>query len=85
MSIWLWGALVFIVDFIVDFAWSMYIKSLANNQSLRAAGWSAFISLAGGVTVIAYVDNNWLLIPAVVGGAIGTYCSKFWNHDKEVH
>jgi len=79
MSFLAWWIIVFIVDFVVDFAWSMYIRSLAKNKSLQAAGWSAFISLAGGITCIAYIDNNWLLIPAVVGGAIGTYCSKFWE------
>jgi hypothetical protein len=82
MNIWLWAAAVFVIDFVVDFAWSMYIKSLANNKSLKAAGWSAFISLAGGITVISYTENNLLLIPAVIGGAIGTYCSKYFNVSK---
>lgn len=82
MPVFWYGVLVFFIDFVVDFAWSMYIRSLAKNKSLNAAFWSAFISLAGGITVIAYVENNWLLIPAVVGGAIGTYCSKYFNKSE---
>lgn len=79
MSLWVIGVILFFVDLVVDFAWSMYIKTLARNQTLKAAGWSAFISLAGGITVISYTTNHWLLIPAVVGGAVGTYCSKYFN------
>lgn len=82
MSVFWMGVVVFFVDLVVDFAWSMYIRSLANNKSFQAALWSAFIFLAGGVTAIAYVENNWLLIPAVVGGAIGTYCSKYFHKEK---
>jgi len=79
MSIAAMGIIVFLVTLVVDFAWSMYIKSLSNGNHLKAAGWSVFISLAGGITVISYTENNWLLIPSVVGGAIGTYLSKYFR------
>lgn len=79
---WILGVILFFIDFVVDFAWSMYIKRLADNKFGEAAGWSAFISLAGGITVIGYTTNHWLLIPAVVGGAIGTYCSRYFNKNQ---
>jgi hypothetical protein len=75
---WLWVG-IFLLTLVVDFAWSMYIKSLANNKHMRAVGWSVFISIAGGITVIGYTENHWLLIPAVIGGAVGTYCSKYFH------
>lgn len=70
---------IFLLTLVVDFAWSMYIKSLADNKHIRASGWAAFITLAGGLTVIGYTENHWLLIPAVIGGAIGTYLSKYFK------
>lgn len=76
--VWLYVG-VFVLMLVVDFAWSMYIKSLGNNKHMAAAGWSAFISLAGGISVIGYTENHWLLIPAVLGGAIGTYLSKYFK------
>lgn len=65
--------------FFVDFAWAMYVKALANNSHIPASLWSMFIASAGGVTVIGYTENHLLLIPAVVGGGIGTYCSKYFK------
>ena len=68
---------VFLIMVAIDFAWAVYIKSLANGKHLKAALWSMFIAAAGGITVIGYIENHWLLIPAVIGGGIGTYCSKY--------
>jgi hypothetical protein len=82
MNIVLKIAIVFVATLLVDFSWSMYIRSLAQNKTFNAACWSAFITLAGGITVIAYNEDHRLLIPAIVGGFIGTYLSKYFNTNK---
>lgn len=73
----IWVVAIFIIYFFVDFAWAVYIKALGENRYVKAALWSGFIALISGITIIKYVDNHWLLVPAVVGGMIGTYCSKY--------
>lgn len=81
--IW-WTLGIFLLDLFVSFAWARCIKAVADNQSLMAGIWSGILSLAGAVTVISYTHNNWLLIPAVIGSAIGTYISvKFKKDDNK--
>jgi hypothetical protein len=39
--------------------------------------------LCGAFTAISYIENHWALIPATIGGMIGTYISaKYGNLDK---
>lgn len=71
-------AVIFFMMLAVDFAWAMYIKALAKSKHLPAALWSMFIASAGGITVIGYTENHLLLIPAVIGGGVGTYLSKYF-------
>lgn len=79
MSIVCQVIIVFFSTLMADFSWSMYIKLLSKNKDLKAACWSAFITLIGGITIIGYTANHWLIIPAIVGGFIGTYLSKYFN------
>lgn len=71
--------IVFFLMMLVDFAWAMYVKALAKNKPVSASLWSMFIASAGGITVIGYTEEHLLLIPAVIGGGIGTYCSKYFK------
>jgi hypothetical protein len=39
--------------------------------------------LCGAFTAISYIEDHWALIPATIGGMIGTYASaKYSNLDK---
>ncbi len=75
MSVFLQGALVFVATMFVDYAWSVYIRSLATTKMLRAAVWSSIIVFAGGFTTIEYISNHWMLIPAMLGAFLGTLLS----------
>jgi hypothetical protein len=68
-----------VITFVVDFAWAVYIQSLAENKYTKAAMWSSFITLTGFLTIISYVENHWLVFPAIIGGAVGTYCSQYFK------
>ena len=69
----MWFVIIFIIDLLVAFAWGKCVKAVADNKPLAAAIYSAFISASGAITIISYNKNNWLIIPAIIGGSIGTY------------
>ena len=67
--------LIFILDLIVAFAWGKCVKAVSDNEAMKAALWSSFITLSAAISIISYNQNNLLIIPAILGGAIGTYLS----------
>ncbi len=71
--------LVFAATAFVDYAWSVYIRSLASTKMLRAAVWSMIIVFAGGFTTIEYISNHWMLIPAMLGAFCGTIVSSHYE------
>jgi hypothetical protein len=71
--------LVFFTMIAVDYFWGVYIKAMANHQAMKASIFSAFIMLSGAFTAINYIENHWMLIPAALGGAIGTYISAKYS------
>jgi uncharacterized membrane protein YfcA len=52
---------------------------MANHQAMKASIYSMFIMLSGAFTAINYIENHWMLIPAALGGAIGTYISAKYS------
>lgn len=76
--------LVFAATAFVDYAWSVYIRSLATTKMLRAAVWSSIIVFAGGFTTIEYISNHWMLIPAMVGAFVGTIVSSLHKPEENV-
>lgn len=70
MMMWV---LVFFVTLLVDWAWTKYTLETANKNALDAAFWSMVIIGLGGLNVIAYTHDKWLLIPAALGAFTGTY------------
>lgn len=73
---------VFGVLFIVDIAWSFYINSVKNGSAAKAASWAAFMFGIQAVATISYVSNPLLLIPATIGGFLGTYVGVSLNSNK---
>ena len=69
------AACMFAMVFALDFVWTGYTKSVAADRALLASCYSALIFLIGGLSTIGYVENPWLLIPAIAGGVSGTYCA----------
>lgn len=75
--------LVFFTMMATDYFWGIYIKAMAKHQAIKASIFGAFIMLCGAFTAISYIENHWALIPATIGGMIGTYISaKYSNLDK---
>ena len=74
--------IVFFMMMITDYFWGAYIKSVANHQAIRSSLFGALIMLCGAFTAISYISNHWALIPAVLGGMIGTYISVKYSKDN---
>lgn len=66
------GVLVFVCEVLADFAWASYMLGVANNKAHRAGAWSGAIQLLGSITILAYVDLPWLVVPAIAGSYVGT-------------
>ena len=67
--------LMFIAMFALDFVWAWYTRAVALKSRYQAAAASGAIYLIGGIATVEYVQNPWLLIPATLGGMLGTYAA----------
>ena len=66
-------ALVFISVALASFIWARYISSVSKQRRLKAALWDGLlIGVVAGYT-IAYTTDPWNIIPAMLGGALGTF------------
>ena len=63
----------FLALFFTDIFYTYYLRSVINNQALRASVWAVVVFLLACVAVINYTTNHWLLIPAALGAFCGTY------------
>lgn len=64
---------VFIVCLLMDFVWARYIHHCAKGHAMRAALWSIAVLVLSAVSIIAYTENHWLLLPSAAGCFVGTY------------
>lgn len=66
---------VIVSTFLVGVVYALYVKFLAENKMLKAAIYGELIVILGAFATINYVHNNWYIIPAVIGGFLGTLYS----------
>jgi len=67
--------LVFFAMAITDAVWARWMNAVANHNALEASFWTTGTILLGAFVVVSYVEDKRLVIPAALGGAIGTYIS----------
>lgn len=63
--------LVFLSCTSIDILFVMYMHAVASQSGLLAGAYSALVFLVGAFTVLMYVDDHRLLIPALVGNFVG--------------
>lgn len=73
LPFWLKCILVALATGITDIFWTLYITNAASGNKLKASIHSAFIIIVGGFTVVQYVNDHTLLLPAAIGAFLGTY------------
>lgn len=66
------AALIFAVTFALDVVWARYTVALVARRVVFASGYAAGITALSGICAISYVENHWMLLPAVAGAAAGT-------------
>jgi len=63
----------FLSVFIINVAYTYYLKAVQKEKPLLASSWSMFINLTASVVAIEYIANHWLLIPSCLGSFCGTW------------
>lgn len=65
--------LVFTATVIADFIWARWSAECAAKRASSAAVYGGLIIVCSGFVTVEYVNDHWLLIPAVLGAGVGTY------------
>lgn len=77
----IWQAvLVFVACAISDVLWAFYIKATAGHHTWLAACGSAAIVLVGCFSVVEYITNHVMIIPAAAGAFVGTATYLSFKH-----
>lgn len=66
---------VFVATFTLDFVWAKYTRAVAGGERLKSSICAAGIIVLTGSATIGYVDDHWMLIPAMAGCFAGTFAS----------
>lgn len=56
-----------------DIVWGQYTRAVASHKTHKACVMAVLIILTGAFVTTAYVENPWMLVPAVFGAYIGTW------------
>jgi hypothetical protein len=64
---------VFLAAILLDVVWAQYTIAIARLHKFQAAGWAVGIVVCGLVNVDAYIASRWYVVPAALGGGIGTF------------
>lgn len=64
---------VFLLMFITDVIWALYIRWSASGKAFRAAISSMFIFAVGAFTIGEFVRDSYIIIPAALGCFCGTF------------
>lgn len=80
--IWM-GILIFFLDMFVSYMWAKSVKAISQDKAVKAAISSVILSISGAISIIGYTTNKWLLIPAILGGGIGTYLAVKYKKDDD--
>lgn len=76
------AVLIFLAVIVSDTVWIFYIRRAAEGKAVQAAFFGAMIWIFGAFVVVGYVENQWYLIPAVLGALIGTYAAVKFDKKK---
>lgn len=76
-------AITFFALFFTDVFYTFYLRSVNNNETLKASGWSVVVFFIAAIAVVNYTSNHMLLIPACFGAFCGTWVGmKLRNRTK---
>lgn len=56
---------------VLDFTWARLAAARESGRVLHAVAWNAALDLTGTCAIWLVVDDRWLIIPGILGGAAG--------------
>jgi len=63
----------FLALFFTDVFYTYYLRSVQNDETIKASFWAVICFFIASIAVINYTTNHWLLIPACLGAFSGTF------------
>ena len=65
--------ITFFALFFTDVFYTYYLRSINNNEVLKASLWAVIVFFIAAIAVVNYTTDHMLLIPACLGAFCGTY------------
>ena len=65
--------ITFFALFFTDVFYTHYLRSVQENQALKASLWAVVVFFIASVAVINYTNDHIMLIPACLGAFCGTW------------
>lgn len=69
------SAVAFISVAALDFVWAKYTYAMTGRRPIAAGLYAGAIFALGGVAVLSYAANPWMLLPSVAGAFVGTWAA----------
>jgi hypothetical protein len=76
--------LVFFSVLLAEVFWTRWTLGVQQKNKKKAAFATFVIILLGGVSFISYQSNHWMVLPAALGGAVGTYLTMHLDEKVNV-
>ncbi len=64
---------VFTCCLMVDVLFVLYMNAVAKRNGPEAGMWSALVFAMGALTVLLYIDDHRMLVPALLGNFVGPW------------
>ena len=74
---------VTVAMFLADVCWAYYFMKIEERKSAAAGVWAVLIYMFGAFTVTSYMQDKTLIIAAMIGSFLGTYCTIEYKKKKE--
>ena len=74
---------VLVAMFLADIAWAYYFIKIEERKSVAAGIWAVMIYMFGAFTVTSYMSDKTLIVAAMIGSFLGTYCTIEYKKRKE--
>ena len=73
--------LVWFSTFIISILCVIYMKAVNKENAILSALYDMLLYSVGAISTIYYIENHWMLLPAALGGGMGTYLSvKYYKN-----
>jgi hypothetical protein len=65
--------ITFAALFVLDIVWARYTIALTDRRRVLAGSYASAIIALGAVGTISYINDPWMVLPAMLGAFAGTF------------